>query len=77
VLGPIDHGSILSIYFHDPNGLRLEIATPLTSDWNRRVELGQNDLAEWIAAKNRAREQGKDVSKALIEFIRDRKQSAA
>jgi catechol 2,3-dioxygenase-like lactoylglutathione lyase family enzyme len=77
VLGPIDHGSILSIYFHDPNGLRLEIATPLTSDWNRRVELGQTDLAEWIAAKNRAREQGKDVSKALIEFIRDRKQSAA
>ena len=76
VLGPIDHGSILSIYFHDPNGLRLEIATPLTSDWNRRVERGQADLAAWIAAKNRAREQGKDVSKSLIEFIRGRKQSA-
>ena len=30
VLGPIDHkGMIESIYFHDPNGIRLELTTPL------------------------------------------------
>ncbi|PQA86408.1 VOC family protein [Marinicaulis flavus] len=27
VLGPVDHGFVYSIYFFDPNGLRLEIAT--------------------------------------------------
>jgi hypothetical protein len=26
VLGPVDHGFVRSIYFFDPNGLRLEIA---------------------------------------------------
>jgi catechol 2,3-dioxygenase-like lactoylglutathione lyase family enzyme len=77
VLGPIDHGSILSIYFHDPNGLRLEIATPLDTKWNRRTERGHADLAAWVAVKNRARRQGKDVSKALIDFIRGRKPNAA
>jgi catechol 2,3-dioxygenase-like lactoylglutathione lyase family enzyme len=27
VLGPVDHGFIRSIYFHDPSGHRLELAT--------------------------------------------------
>lgn len=27
VLGPVNHGFVYSIYFFDPNGLRLEIAT--------------------------------------------------
>ena len=34
VLGPVDHKIIYSIYFHDPNGLRLEITTPLDPRWN-------------------------------------------
>ena len=55
VLGPINHGGqALSIYFHDPNGIRLEIATPLDPDWNRHTEKGQADLAAWIEAKERA-----------------------
>ncbi|WP_213958851.1 VOC family protein [Variovorax sp. dw_954] len=30
VLGPVDHdGYVLSIYFHDPSGHRLELTTPL------------------------------------------------
>jgi catechol 2,3-dioxygenase-like lactoylglutathione lyase family enzyme len=77
VLGPIDHGSILSIYFHDPNGLRLEIATPLSPNWNSRTEPGHADLAAWVAAKNRARREGNDVSQALIDLIRARKRGAA
>ncbi len=29
VVGPTDHGIIYSIYFFDPNGVRLEITAPL------------------------------------------------
>ena len=34
VLGPVDHGIMYSIYFHDPNGNRLEITAPVDPDWN-------------------------------------------
>ncbi len=34
VLGPVDHKIIYSIYFHDPNGVRLEITTPTSPTWN-------------------------------------------
>src|SRR3546814_7678351 len=39
IVGPTDHnGLIYSIYFHDPNKIRLEITTPLDADWNRSEE---------------------------------------
>ena len=34
VLGPVDHKIVYSIYFHDPNGNRLEITAPVDPDWN-------------------------------------------
>jgi catechol 2,3-dioxygenase-like lactoylglutathione lyase family enzyme len=34
VLGPVDHKIIYSVYFHDPNGVRLEITTPTSDTWN-------------------------------------------
>jgi catechol 2,3-dioxygenase-like lactoylglutathione lyase family enzyme len=75
VLGPIDHnGQILSIYFHDPNGLRLEIAAPLNPSWNQRTDQGQADLAAWIEVKERARREGRDVVRALNDFIRIRRE---
>ncbi len=51
VLGPVDHGFCHSIYFHDPNGIRLELtwdirgfveedatlAAAAVRDWNRRT----------------------------------------
>ena len=40
----LDHGVILSIYFHDPNGLRLEITTPLHPNWNRSTDRGHAGL---------------------------------
>ena|SRR5207249_517939 len=71
VLGPINHkGMILSIYFHDPNGYRLELTTPLAADWNRHAEQGARDLKNWVETKERAKREGKDVATALVDFVR-------
>ncbi len=43
VLGPVDHGSCESIYFHDPNGIQLELT------WDRRP-LGDEDARAAAAA---------------------------
>ncbi|MGE4432246.1 MAG: VOC family protein [Sphingobium sp.] len=72
VVGPTDHkGLIYSIYFKDPNGLRLEITTPLDKDWNRHTERGNRDLEMWCNTKRTAKEAGKDVAQALVDLIRD------
>src|SRR5256885_17120887 len=74
VIGPTDHkGLILSIYFHDPNGLRLEITTPLDPDWNRHGEQGLRDLRMWTETKHKARREGRDVGEALLELIREQR----
>ena len=62
-----------SIYFHDPNGIRLELTTPLDREWNRHAEQGQADLKLWVETKERARREGRDPSKALLEMIRESK----
>jgi catechol-2,3-dioxygenase len=55
VEGPIDHGFITSIYFHDPNGYRLEFAT---QDQSQRAVFEQNRaeshdiLQRWNASKS-------------------------
>ena len=72
VIGPTDHkGLILSIYFHDPAGVRLEITTPLDPQWNRHTDKGYADLQLWEDAKARARAEGRDVPTALLELIQD------
>lgn len=74
VIGPTDHkGLILSIYFHDPNGLRLEITTPLDTQWNRHTEKGYRDLALWVGAKEQAKADGRDISEALVALIREQR----
>lgn len=74
LIGPIDHkGMLESIYFHDPNGIRLELTTPLDREWNRHAEQGQADLKLWVETKERARREGRDPSKALLEMIRESK----
>jgi catechol 2,3-dioxygenase-like lactoylglutathione lyase family enzyme len=70
VIGPTDHkGLILSIYFHDPAGVRLEITTPLDAQWNRHTQKGYEDLKLWVDCKEKAVREGRDVPKALIELI--------
>lgn len=74
VVGPTDHkGLIYSIYFKDPNGLRLEITTPLDPQWNRHGEQGRADLDMWCGAKKKAEKEGVDVPAALVELIRDQR----
>lgn len=79
IVGPTDHGIILSIYFRDPvNDIRLEITCPLVDDWNAREDSAQRDLQDWLAVKNEAAGSGQDVGEALLKFIagRDAEMSA-
>lgn len=72
VVGPTDHkGMILSIYFRDPNGIRLEITTPLDVEWNKKSEQGKADLKMWIEAKNRAISENRDPTAVMTEVIRE------
>lgn len=72
VVGPTDHkGLILSIYFHDPNGVRLEITTPLDKDWNNHTENAKRDFKLWVEAKEKARAEGRDVTEAMVELAQD------
>ena len=74
-LGPVDHkGMIKSIYFHDPNGLRLELTTPLDPQWNRHTEQGYADLKRWVDTKKRALHDGQDAARALTSMIREVKE---
>ena len=74
VIGPVDHkGLIYSIYFHDPNGLRMEITTPLDRAWNRHTEQGYADLEAWCGTKKEAISEGRDVGKALLALIRNKR----
>ena len=69
VLGPVDHTLIYSVYFFDPNGIRLEITTPLVSDWNDRPDKARAALDAWTAAKRNAATEGTDPIDALHHLI--------
>ena len=49
VLGPTDHHIIQSIYFFDPNGLRLELTVPTVpeAEMQRLASQAHTDLAAW------------------------------
>jgi glyoxylase I family protein len=69
VIGPIDHGIIYSIYFHDPNGIRLEITTPLAADWNDRPEVARDIVGSWLEAKREAETSGRPAGEVLRQAI--------
>lgn len=72
VIGPTNHkGLLLSIYFHDPSGIRLELTTPLDADWNRHQQLARDDLAKWESWKREARDAGRPLEPYLVERIRE------
>ena len=71
ITGPTDHdGLIYSIYFRDPNGIRLEITTPTDPNWNRHTEKGTADLAMWCEGKKAAQAEGADIQEAMVALIR-------
>jgi glyoxylase I family protein len=72
VLGPVDHKIIYSIYFHDPNGVRLEITTPTSNRWNDNGDAARASLADWEAVKARARDRGDDMATVLKELTAER-----
>ena len=65
VLGPVDHGIMYSIYFHDPDGNRLEIATPTDDRWNDDAPEANTALAEWNEMKAKAKNTGASLSSEL------------
>ena len=72
LIGPVDHkGMLLSIYFHDPNGIRLEITAPTDKKWNKHTDQGYRDLDAWVATKKAAEREGRDVTEALLELIHE------
>lgn len=78
VLGPVNHkGLIESIYFHDPNGIRLELTTPLDAEWNRHAQQGYADLKAWVDTKEKAKREGRDPAKALLDMIHESKKRYA
>jgi len=72
VIGPVDHGIIYSIYFFDPNGVRLELTTSIVPDWNRQEASALAALAEWEDVKASARAAGSDVAAALDALSAER-----
>ena len=73
IVGPTDHGIIYSIYFYDPNGVRLEITTPLDKEWNNHAVTAQEDFRLWIETKEKAKADGADITKALVKLALDRR----
>jgi catechol 2,3-dioxygenase-like lactoylglutathione lyase family enzyme len=77
VVGPVDHQIIYSIYFYDPNGIRLELTTPIDPTWNDQGEKAVAALAEWEAVKARAAEDGAGIVEALAALTKERSHQAS
>jgi catechol 2,3-dioxygenase-like lactoylglutathione lyase family enzyme len=77
VLGPVDHKIIYSIYFHDPNGVRLELTAPLDPTWNDQGAKASESLREWEDVKRMAREEGRGMVAALADLTARRSHRAS
>ena len=72
VLGPVDHKIIYSIYFHDPNGIRLEITAATSPTWNDNADFAAEQLADWTTVKQRAADSGEDMVTVLHKLASER-----
>jgi catechol 2,3-dioxygenase-like lactoylglutathione lyase family enzyme len=72
VLGPVDHKIIYSIYFRDPNGVRLELTAPTSPAWNDNAEHAAAQLGDWSEVKEQARRSGDSLSAVLTRLASDR-----
>lgn len=76
-VGPVDHTVIYSIYFHDPNGIRLELTA--NTQWHPAPEQARASLIAWSDAKRTSQCLGGDLAPlhALIHARRARHKSPA
>ncbi|MDB5452022.1 MAG: hypothetical protein JWO33_600 [Caulobacteraceae bacterium] len=51
MVGPTDHGIIYSIYFKDPNGIRLELTATTDPNWVNHGDQAAADVEAWAQAK--------------------------
>lgn len=70
-IGPVEHGIIYSIYFRDPNGLRLELTADVVGDWKSHGEQAAQDVATWQRLKEQSRSEGGQES--AIAWIKQRR----
>jgi catechol 2,3-dioxygenase-like lactoylglutathione lyase family enzyme len=59
-VGPVDHKIIYSVYFYDPNGIRLELTADVDAQWKDHGAQARRDLDAWSALKRRCRDLGED-----------------
>jgi len=57
-IGPVEHGIITSIYFRDPNNLRLELTADVIPEWKKHGDKATQDVADWQALKERSAREG-------------------
>ncbi|QKS02112.1 VOC family protein [Sphingomonas sp. CL5.1] len=72
-VGPVKHGIIYSIYFHDPNGLRLELTADVVPEWKLHGAQAAQDVARWQELKERSAQDG--GSNSVVEWIKERRLS--
>ncbi|ALC14109.1 VOC family protein [Sphingopyxis sp. 113P3] len=70
-IGPVEHGIIYSIYFRDPNGLRLELTADVVGDWKSHDQQAVEDVAIWQRLKEQGRSEGGQES--VVAWIKQRR----
>jgi catechol 2,3-dioxygenase-like lactoylglutathione lyase family enzyme len=65
IVGPTDHGVIYSVYFHDPNGVRLEFTT--NTAWKEHPDQAAQDIADWVEQKKQVAKAGNTAG--LVKWI--------
>jgi len=70
-IGPVDHGIIYSIYFYDPNGIRLELTTDVVPSWKDHGDRAAEDVEAWVKLKQQAKQDGS--SERAVEWIKERR----
>ena len=70
-IGPVEHGIITSIYFRDPNNLRLELTADVIPEWKEHGDKATQDVADWQALKERSAKEGNHDG--VIAWIKERR----
>jgi catechol 2,3-dioxygenase-like lactoylglutathione lyase family enzyme len=65
-----DHGIIESLYFRDPNGIRLELTRTVDKSWNDKAESATGAMARWARVKGDALRAGGDGVAELCDLAR-------